>query len=359
MVPVLLGFLLHSNRVQTIVLAGDIMLNGISVKQKPLEKIGTIFHPAGAALANLEIPLTNAEKRTPNKSDAEVRKRNQFILKADPLHALGIAQAGIDLVSLGNNHCMDYRAAGLRQMASILTKNHILFAGAGETRSAALAPVVYVAADGTRIGLISALAFVGGRALGHCTPARDGSPGIATFNFGGVIGTQAKSELAAMFATAKAECDILVVGLHWGVERQTVPIPYQVELGRACIDAGADIVWGNHPHVLQGAELYRGKPILYSMGNLISSKGGASGAVKLVYESGRFSSAQFFPLLISAGRVAPVAGPAGKADVAVYAGLCSTLQRRYPSPLSKPLVQSTDRTRRPHWRKEKPRIRQS
>lgn len=329
------------------------MLNGISVKQKPLEKIGTIFRPAGAALANLEIPLTNAEKRTPNKSDEEVRKKNQFILKADPLHAPGIAQSGIDLVSLGNNHCMDYRAAGLKQMEALLTKNHILFAGAGETRINALAPAIYVAADGTRIGLISALAFVGGRALGHCTPARASSPGIATFNFGGVIDKRAKAELAEMFVAVKADCDVLVVGLHWGVERQTIPTPYQVELGRACIDAGADIVWGNHPHVLQGAELYNGKPILYSMGNLISSKRGASGAIKLVYESGQFSRAQFFPLSISSGRVAPVVGANAKAEVAVYALLCSTLQKRYPSPLSKPLVQNSGPTRHPHPRAEK------
>ncbi len=338
MVSLLLGFALYSNRVQTIILAGDIMLNGISIKQKPLEKIGTIFRPAGAALANLEIPLTNAERRTPNKSDEEVRKRSQFILKADPAHAIEIARAGIDLVSLGNNHCMDYRAAGLRQMEGALAKCHILFAGAGETKEAALAPAIYVAADGRRIGLMSALAFVGGRALGHCTPAKSKSPGIATFNFGGVIDKRAQSELASMFAAAKANCDILVVGLHWGIERQTIPTSYQVALGRACIDAGADVVWGNHPHVLQGAEVYRGKPILYSMGNLISSKGGPAGAIKLIYMDGALARAQLLPLEISGGRVSPVVGKRGQAAVRTFSNLCSLLERKYPSPFAKPLV---------------------
>jgi poly-gamma-glutamate capsule biosynthesis protein CapA/YwtB (metallophosphatase superfamily) len=337
MVPLLVGLLLTSGRTQSIVLCGDIMLNGIPVSVKPLEKITPILKPAGAALANLEIPLTNATNQTPNKSAAEVQARNQFILKADPGHAPGIAATGIDLVSLGNNHCMDYRAAGLAQMQALLTKNHVGYAGAGATRPLALAPVVYVAADGRRIGLISALAFVGGGALGHCTPAREKSAGVATFSFGGVIDKKAQDELAAMFAQAKTQCDLLVVGLHWGIERQTLPTSYQVTLGRACIDAGADVVWGNHPHVLQGAELYKGKPILYSMGNLISSKGGSTGVVKLVYEAGQFSRAQFFPLEISGDRVVPVTGPTAKAAVNSYKGLCDLLQRRYRSTDSKSL----------------------
>ena len=83
-----------------------------------------------------------------------------------------------------------------------------------------------------------------------------------------------------------------------------------MSLGRACIDSGADIVWGNHPHVLQGGELYNGKPILYSMGNLISSKEGSTGVVKLTYDAGKFVSAIFLPLRISAGRVGAGQRPA-------------------------------------------------
>jgi poly-gamma-glutamate synthesis protein (capsule biosynthesis protein) len=131
---------------------------------------------------------------------------------------------------------------------------------------------------------------------------------------------------------------LLVVGLHWGIERQTIPTAYQVTLGRACIDAGADIVWGNHPHVLQGAELYKGKPILYSMGNLISSKGGATGVVKIVYEDGQLKRSQFLPLMISDGRVQPVNGPHGQAAVKSYEKLCEAIQRHYPSKESLPFL---------------------
>ncbi len=314
------------------------MLNGISIKLGPLKMIGPILRPADASLANLEIPLTDAKTQTPNKSAADVKKRNQFILKADPRHAPLIGAAGIRLVSLGNNHCMDYRAAGLNQMAAALKKSGVLYAGAGANRGLALSPAVYVGRDGCRIGLISALAFVGDAAIGHCTPAGETTAGVGTLRFGGNIDKKARAELAAMFAEAKTRCDLLVVGLHWGIERQTTPTAYQVTLGRACIDAGADIVWGNHPHVLEGAELYNGKPILYSMGNLISSKGGATGLVKLVYDAGQFSYAQFLPLEIGGGRVKPVVGARAKAALREYQALGEVLGRRYPSKKSTPLI---------------------
>jgi poly-gamma-glutamate capsule biosynthesis protein CapA/YwtB (metallophosphatase superfamily) len=338
MVPLLLCLLLPQARPLSIVLGGDIMLNGISVKQKPLDDIRAITRPAGATIFNLEIPLTSAVQTTARKSSAELRARTQFILKADPMHGAGLASTGVDLVSLGNNHCMDYREAGLDQMRKVLTKNGIGFAGAGSSWKQAKALAVFVAADGRRIGLLSALAFMSVGGLRHCTPARTSAPGIATLSFGGVIDKKAKAQLAAWIATAKLECDLLVIGLHWGIERQSVPNPYQVALGRACIDAGADVVWGHHPHVLQGAELYKGKPILYSMGNLISSKGGSTGLVKLVYEAGKFSRAQFFPLEISGGRVKPEEGRPGLAAVRAYKGLCELLLKRYPSKVSKVLL---------------------
>lgn len=322
----------------SVVLGGDLMLNGIEVAGKPLAKLAPITKPAGVALANLEIPLTDARAPTARKSLAEVRRRDQFILKADPRHAPSLAACGFDLVSLANNHCMDYRAEGLRDMTAALGRVGILFAGAGPTREAAFTPAIFTSADGRRIGLISALAFMGSGALGKCTPAGEDSPGVATFPFGGRVGSAAKAGLKARITAAKSQCDLLIVALHWGIERQTSPTPYQVELGRACIDAGADLVWGHHPHVLQGAELYRGKPILYSMGNLISPKEGPTGMLKLVYDARGYRSALFLPLEIAAGRVSPVNGADGQARATAFKLLCRNLVKRYPSKLAKSLL---------------------
>ena len=68
---------------------------------------------------------------------------------------------------------------------------------------------------------------------------------------------------------AKETCDFLTVYVHWGIEKSTTPESYQRTLGQQYIDAGADLVIGSHPHVLQGIEYYKGKPIVYSLGNFI------------------------------------------------------------------------------------------
>lgn len=322
----------------SVVLGGDLMLNGIPTARRPLAKLASITKPAGVALANLEIPLTDARSPTLRKSLAEVQRRDQFILKADPGHASAIATCGFDLVSLANNHCMDYRAQGLADMTASLERLGVLFAGAGPNRDAAFGPAIFTAPDGRRVGLISALAFMGSGALGKCTPAGKASAGVATFAFGGRIGSAAKAELKARISAAKKICDLLIVALHWGIERQTLPTPYQVALGRACVDAGADVVWGHHPHVLQGAELYRGRPILYSMGNLISPKEGATGIVNLVYDARGYRSALFLPLEISGGRVSPVNGARGQTRATAFKLLCRTLAKRYPSKFAQSLL---------------------
>ena len=67
----------------------------------------------------------------------------------------------------------------------------------------------------------------------------------------------------------REDCDYLVVYIHWGIERNDMPEEYQRQIGKQCIDAGADLVIGSHPHVLQGIEYYNGKPIVYSLGNYV------------------------------------------------------------------------------------------
>lgn len=326
-----------SGNMHSVMLGGDVMLNGISTSQKPFAKVGALLKPAGTAILNLEIPLTNARSSTPFKSAADLKARNQYILKADPNHAPGLAGAGVDLVSLGNNHCMDYREAGMKQMKSVLDKWQVGYTGAGANQDEAMALRVYTNASGQRVGLLSALAFMNAGGLGKCTPATDKRAGVGTLSFGGKIDDAAKKYLAAWIAPAKKQCDLLVVGLHWGIEKQTVPTGYQVALGRACVESGADIVWGNHPHVLQGAEVYKGKPILYSMGNFVAPRGGNTGLVKLVYDGQTFQKALFYPCSIVNGQVRPVYGKEGQSRVKSFAGLCTTMARTYLSKDSRPM----------------------
>lgn len=317
----------------SLVLGGDLMFNGVGVTGRSLEGIAGITKPAGLAFANLEIPLTNMTRPTPNKSAADIAARNQYVLKGDPRHAPEIKAAGFDAVSLGNNHAMDYRLAGLDQMRASLDKLGIPHTGAGANLDDARKLVVVRAPDGTRVGLLSSLAFMSWGGALACTPAAGNKPGVNYLRFNGKIDDKARAELLNWIGAAKARCDVLVVALHWGIERQPVPSSYQVALGRACIDAGADLVWGHHPHVLQGAELYKNKPILYSMGNLVSPTSAQTGLIRL-YWNGKWSAARFFPATIDGGRVR-LSG--SKTQSAEFMNRCSRLRRAYPSPDSQPM----------------------
>lgn len=316
----------------TLVLGGDIMLNQLPVKSKPLAAIGSLLKTGGVTLANLEIPLTDAKAGTPYKTGAELKARTQFILKADPKFAPQIKEVGIDLVSLGNNHAMDYRAAGLTQMMGLLTKQNILYTGAGPTISEAKEMVTK-----DNVGLVSGLAFMNSGAINKLTPAKDGSAGIHGLFFNGSITPKAKAYLKDWIKGQRQNQEIVVVALHWGIERMTVPTPYQVALAHACIDAGADVVWGHHPHVLQGAELYKGKPILYSMGNLISKKEGPTGLVRLYFEGGKFKRFRFLPCQIAGGKTKPTPQKQVAARLLGYKNLSLAIAKKYKNKNSKPL----------------------
>ncbi len=297
------------------------MLNGVSPKNRPLAALEDIFTPADIAYANLEIPLTNATTRTPRKSLAEVQARNQFILKADPAHFESLKNCGFTWVSLGNNHAMDYREAGLSQMMSLFDAAGIKHTGAGKNKADAEHLSIRVIKAGNkriRVGLLSYLAFqtAGGRS--KCTPATDTSAGVAQIDLN-------QNAITTIVHINKIKCDFLSVALHWGIERTTVPTPYQVALGRSFIDAGADLVIGSHPHVLQGAEIYRGKPILYSMGNLVSVLPSSTGLIRLTFAGKSLQNFHFIPCAIRGGRVSPVSRGVD------FASLCRALRAKYPS----------------------------
>jgi len=304
------------------------MLNGIAPSPKTFAGVERITKGADLTVANLEIPLTTARTPTLRKTAEELRRKDQWVLKADPRHGQHLASSGFDLVSLANNHAMDFGPAGLTQMTRTLEAVGIAYAGAGRHLNDALRPTIVTLPNGKRVGLISGMAFVTTAALQKVTPATPKEPGVNGLTFDGVIGTRARLRLGRYVAAAKRQCEFLIVGLHWGVERKQIPSRYQVDLGRAFAEAGADLVWGHHPHVLQGAELYRGVPILYSMGNLISPLPAQTGFARFSF--GRQITFDFLPARIRAGRVSALTGREAVAARIEFARLCGEVQRCYP-----------------------------
>ena len=135
----------------SLVLGGDLMLNQIPVKYRPLATIAPFLRSANLAVANLESPLTTKKVCTPRKSAAELKARSQYLLKADPAFTAQIADAGIRMVSVGNNHCMDYNGEGLAEMRSALDRSKVVYAGAGSNVNDAAKIGVFTLPDGRRI----------------------------------------------------------------------------------------------------------------------------------------------------------------------------------------------------------------
>jgi poly-gamma-glutamate capsule biosynthesis protein CapA/YwtB (metallophosphatase superfamily) len=315
----------------TLTCGGDVMLNGVKAGTKPFASIAKSLKQADITLLNLEIPLTNAKTTTTHKSADEVKKKLQFILKADPKHAAYLAECGVDGVSLGNNHALDFRTKGLLEMTSSLERAGIVYTGAGINRELATRPAVLTAPDGTRVALISYATFIGQAALWHISPATDKAAGVATLRNFGVVNAAARKEFAAVVAKARKSADVVVVAVHGGVERTSVPTTYQVSLARAFIDAGADVVIGHHPHVLQGAEMYKGKPIFYSLGNIVSPRPSRTALFFTRFIGKRLVGFTVAPCKISGGKTTLLKGKEATAGLKTFNALCKKLTAKFPN----------------------------
>lgn len=203
-------------------------------------------------LANLECPLSTRGEPLPGKL---------FTFRGHPEEACeGLRWLGFDGVSLANNHIQDYGVNALIDTLAVLEHYRIASAGAGRDIARAMQPAVFER-DGIRIAF---LAFGGTEYMPpqyqEWWGATEDSPGIAPL-------APADRLLEAVRA-AKADSDLVILSLHWGIEYADVT-RQQRALGMAAIDAGADIVFGHHPHVPQPVEIHRGRPIIYSLGNLV------------------------------------------------------------------------------------------
>lgn len=315
-------------------MGGDIMLNGVNVNKNPFAKVIPVFKECDLVIANLEVPLTNKTTRTPRKSAAEIVAKTQYVLKANPKHGKHLQEAGFHYLALGNNHTMDYAERGMNETMFVLKSMEILYGGAGKNIADATQPrFLYV--KGMKIGVLSFLAFQSTSGRNKCMPATDKSAGVAILDFPGAVGKVQSKVLQELAKKAKQECDFLIVYLHWGVERQTIPNTYQVTLGRAWIDAGADLVLGSHPHVLQGAEIYKWKPIVYSLGDLMHSRNKETAVLKLNYSGKDFNNIEFAPCVIKNQELILQNLKQAKTKTEQFEKLCQDIKIKYPNKSSR------------------------
>jgi poly-gamma-glutamate synthesis protein (capsule biosynthesis protein) len=253
----------QQNRKVTLAAVGDILPEpSWRTNSPPLASLMTDVRDqlfaADITFANLESPLTTYPFRTPYKSEASIQQKKDWVFKAQrPDAAAGLAASGITLVSLANNHSLDYQSAGLRETIQKLNAAGVAWCGVGENSRAAFAPRYVTVGDVT-------FAFI---AAAHSSSTPRGFD--ATPEKFGVADADDVPLLLNTVRQARAQADVVVVSLHWGVEMQPFPERWQRDVARRLVDAGADVILGHHPHVLQGIERYKGKLIFYSIGNFV------------------------------------------------------------------------------------------
>lgn len=202
--------------------------------------------PADVSFINLEGSISDLGSPTAGK---------KFTFEARTALTAGLVWAGIDVVSLANNHARDYGSQALMDCIARLDEAGIGHAGAGADSTAAAAPAILE----TPAGTVAVLA------AGEITPGF-----AATASQPGTNVTSSPNErLVAQVTAAAKEADFVIVSLHWGTEYDATADSSQQNLAHKLIDAGADLILGHHPHVIQGLEIYKDGLIAYSMGDFI------------------------------------------------------------------------------------------
>jgi poly-gamma-glutamate capsule biosynthesis protein CapA/YwtB (metallophosphatase superfamily)/outer membrane protein assembly factor BamB len=234
-----------------LVAVGDIMLSR-TVEERmevygntyPFEAVTDLLRRADIAIGNLESPLS--------VSGEPLQKR--FVFRAHPRHAEALAWAGFDVMSVANNHLLDFGQEGIEQTLQILRDVGVAYLGAGLSPEEARRPLI-LRAKGRRIAF---LAYAAGRWKGSSEV-----PTSEQISFADLEAIRDEVE------RARQRSDLVVVVLHLGTEYQFYPDQEQLAASRAAIDAGACLVIGHHPHVVQGTGAYGEGFVAYSLGDLV------------------------------------------------------------------------------------------
>jgi poly-gamma-glutamate synthesis protein (capsule biosynthesis protein) len=247
---------LPNDDVIQIAAVGDLMLDraiGYALENDDLDfPFGAVSGP----LASADIAVGNLESAL---GDSGQPQKKRYTFQAPPAAVDALAQAGFDLLSLANNHALDYGPEALQQGLELLHQAGIATAGAGLDAKAARAPVIFEA-NGLTTAFLSYV-DVPVEYSGFDTrswAATDDRPGLAWAE-----ATSIREDVTA----AAGNSDLVVVLLHSGYEYVQAPSPEQTTAARAALDAGADLVLGHHAHVLQGIEFRSNSAIIYGLGN--------------------------------------------------------------------------------------------
>ncbi|HHW05751.1 MAG TPA: CapA family protein [Methanothermobacter sp.] len=234
-----------------ITFTGDVMLGRnvdpiLHEDPQPFRNVINLTNGTDLTIINLESPITNSTD-----------PRDKIItFKADPQFTKSLKDAGVDVACLANNHIMDFKETGLNDTIKNLKANNIKYVGAGPNITEAYKPLI-IEVKGKKIAIIQASEFADEY---YMPPATQNRPGFAPISWEHIK--------AAIDDAKNAGADYIICEFHYGNEYRYTPNEVQKDIYK-CIDEGAFIVVGHHPHVPGGIEKYKGHFIFYSLGNCV------------------------------------------------------------------------------------------
>ena len=209
----------------------------------PFRRTQTFIQSADLAMVNLEGPFTDC---------SEPFMEKQYTLRVPPRMCQALVTAGIDAVTMANNHILDFGFPGLEETFKTLSANKISACGAGMTLPEAYQPT-YLTIKGTKV------AVLGYSVVFPSEFWADKSHGGTAFPY--------QERVIEALQTAHTKADVVIVQVHWGEELRDTPKPYQTDLAHLLVDQGANVIFGHHAHIPLGIEIYKGVPIFYGLGN--------------------------------------------------------------------------------------------
>jgi poly-gamma-glutamate capsule biosynthesis protein CapA/YwtB (metallophosphatase superfamily) len=245
-----------------LMIAGDVQL-GRTIGPRMLEHPGAVFKGVKDAFDKADIVLVNLECTI---SDRGTPWPKMFRFRAPPIAAQVLHDAGVDVVSQANNHAVDYGWTAFDDAQALLAEQQVAVVGAGATRELAHAPVI-VERNGLRVAFLAYLGVFAG-AYGWSAydwEATDDHAGLALAHL---------RQIRHDVKRATTLADVVVVYYHAGVEMDPRPTQLERDIARVALEAGASLVVGAHPHVLQTTSQHGHTLVAYSMGNFVFDMNG-------------------------------------------------------------------------------------
>ena len=305
---------LGSGNAVTIAFGGDVHFEGASrsALSGGLRAITPLLSKADVTMVNLETAITERGNPAPKA----------YTFRAPVTAFSALRGAGVDVVSMANNHGQDFGVVGVRDSLAAAKAAKFPVVGIGEDAAQAFKPW-RVTVKGQRLAFLGATHVLDSNLMSAWT-AGEGKPGLAS--------AYQEAELLAAVRRARATSDTVVVYLHWGRERSSCPIDRQYDIAAKLSKAGADVVVGSHAHVLLGAGMLGRTFVAYGLGNFVFyARGGAgaqTGVLTVNVTGSRVNGYAWAPAVISGGVPVPLSGAAAAAAQQRWASLrgCTNLK---------------------------------